>query len=209
MSYDRTTVESGQVFNCLTVTDRSVFVRQANGRNRRHYVCICVCGNETLVTSWNLCRGHTKSCGCLCFKRSVGNKVVGLSRHDLYQTWDKMMRRCYSAADPAYYRYGGRGIVVCERWHSVANFISDLHPRPKGHTLDRKDNNGNYSPDNCRWATRGQQNSNRKDNLFVTYNGRTQTVSEWSRETGLGPSTIAGRIRLGWPVSRLFSKVNR
>lgn len=130
------------------------------------WLCRCVCGVERSVNGCELKRGKTKSCGCLWKKAmsirrtSHGHTKGGPSR--TYRTWQAMVNRCYRAKDKCFHLYGGRGVKVCERWLIFANFLEDMGERPNGLTIDRKDNNGNYSKENCKWSTASQQNSNRR-----------------------------------------------
>jgi len=101
---------------------------------------------------------------------------------------------------------GGRGIKVCERWHDVRNFIADMSPRPDGLSLDRIDNDGDYEPENCRWATVEQQANNRQNTAYITYQGKTQSRKQWARETGIDDATIKGRLDRNWTVERALSK---
>jgi hypothetical protein len=119
----------------------------------------------------------------------------------IYGIWKGMLSRCLNPDDDSYHRYGGRGITVCQAWRdSIDTFARDVGQRPSiEHSLDRVDNNGNYEPGNVRWATRTQQQHNRRDNVMLTMNGVTKTVSEWSRETGIHRRTITRRIRSGVP----------
>lgn len=117
-----------------------------------------------------------------------------------------MVQRCENPKLEHWERYGGRGIAVCARWRaSVVNFVEDMGLPPNGHTLDRIDNDGNYEPGNCRWATRREQSNNRHDNRMLTFNGRRQTVAEWSRELGLPRKTIDKRLATGRSVSEALS----
>ena len=111
------------------------------------------------------------------------------------RAWVNMMDRCYRKTATAFSEYGGRGIAVCDRWRtSIENFLTDIGPRPSdAHSLDRKDVNGNYEPGNCRWATRSQQQRNRRVGM-VTWNGKTQSVADWADELGVRRSTLASRI---------------
>ena len=125
-----------------------------------------------------------------------------------FRTWISMRRRCNDPDYRAYPNYGGRGITVCERWQSFQAFLDDMGPSPSPkHTLDRLNGDESYSPSNCRWATRIEQNNNRRNNLLLTVNGRTQTVAEWSREIGIGQATLKWRIRQKWPAERVISGV--
>ena len=119
-----------------------------------------------------------------------------------FRSWAHMRRRCKDQRDNRYDRYGGRGIVVCERWQtSFAAFLADMGPKPTPqHSIDRIDNDGNYEPGNCRWATRREQGNNTKRNRLLTLNGETMTVTEWSRKVGIHNRTIRARLARGWTV---------
>jgi|SRR4051812_10849503 hypothetical protein len=138
-----------------------VVIERRDSGKQTHVHCRCDCGNETRVGHRDLTNGHTKSCGCY-HKAGQYNITHGLIHHELYVTWQGMMRRCYNPNSADYPNYGGRGISVDPRWHSVETFIADMAPRPSGKSIDRVDNDGNYSVDNCRWATRIQQIDNRR-----------------------------------------------
>lgn len=110
-----------------------------------------------------------------------------------------MRRRCERATDHAFVDYGGRGIVVCDRWRDFAAFLEDMGECPsRGHSIDRVDNDGPYSPENCRWATRLEQANNTRANVRITVHGETRTLSEWARLGGFGESTVRARLRRGW-----------
>ena len=118
-----------------------------------------------------------------------------------YQAYRNMMYRCYSPKDRKYSYYGGRGIGVCERWRrNIGAFLVDVGPRPSpAHTLDRIDNNKDYGPENCRWATRTVQSNNRNNNRWVTVLGERRTVSQWARHVGMPVSKLRRRLAAGWP----------
>lgn len=127
--------------------------------------------------------------------------------HPYYRVWERMKHRCYSQSSNSYPRYGGRGITVCDRWKaSLANFVEDMGPRPEGATLDRIDNNKGYCPENCKWSTRQEQASNRRDNVNVTFNGKTQTAEAWAREYGLsGAAIVIARLSRGWSIEKTLT----
>lgn len=117
-----------------------------------------------------------------------------------------MRRRCNNPRDADYESYGGRGISVCERWkNDFWAFVEDMGERPGGCSLDRVNNDGNYSPENCRWATPLEQSNNTRSAILVTYEGKTQSISAWAREKGLSIQTLAGRLRKGWSIEKAFT----
>lgn len=153
-----------------------------------------------------------------CPKHYVAAKRQGLplrphkyERHNAsytpeYYAWENMIARCNYKSYKNYSDYGGRGIKVCDRWrNSFNNFYEDMGKRPSSkHSLDRKNTNGDYSPDNCRWATSTEQLINRRIAHNLTYNGKTQIVSEWAKELGISQFTLRARIRYGWSVERIL-----
>ncbi len=123
----------------------------------------------------------------------------GMAYTPTWSAWKHMKRRCLNVKTAEYQRYGGRGITVCERWcNSFADFLADVGLRPDGMTLDRIDNNGNYEPGNCRWATRKEQSSNMRTNRTITVDGATRTIAEWARIVGMNRSAIRHRLESGW-----------
>lgn len=140
---------------------------------------------------------------------SHGHTVNGKSSKT-FQVWHDMIRRCRSKNRKDYCRYGGRGIDVCDRWLKFENFLADMGEKPDGMSIDRKDNNGNYEPGNCRWATSIEQSANKRNNVLLTYLGKTQHVAAWASETGIKHSTIRKRISKGWTIERaLTARKNR
>lgn len=169
---------------------------RSNGNNpRTQWNCRCDCGNEVVVGTMNLVRGRARSCGC-AQKQIVTrlNTKHGKSKSSEYKAWRAMTARCTIKSNASYANYGGRGIQVCERWKSFENFYADMGDRPVGMTIDRfPDKNGNYEPGNCRWATREQQDTNKRTNIYVTWNGKTMTYSQWAKELGADPSVLRNR----------------
>ena len=116
-----------------------------------------------------------------------------------------MRQRCENPGSTQWPHYGGRGITVCARWQDFANFFADMGERPANCTLDRIDNDGPYSPENCRWATQKEQTNNRRRNRMITFGGETKTLQQWAERTGINHSTILMRFKLGWPVERALT----
>lgn len=124
-----------------------------------------------------------------------------------YQSWCAMKHRCYNPHSKKYARYGGRGIIVCERWkHSFEKFFADMGPKPDGFSIERMDNNGNYEPANCRWATNLEQQNNTRACKFLEHDGLRLSIRAWARRSGLDISTFKYRIRSGWPMARAISQ---
>ena len=131
----------------------------------------------------------------------MSNYKHGLKKHPLYCVWESMKARCYNKNNRGFKNYGGRGIFVCEKRRKYDGFIADMGRRPtNNHMLDRINNDDGYYKENCRWATRKEQASNRSTNIFITYNGKTQTIMDWETELGMNRNTLYSRISRGWDV---------
>lgn len=175
---------------------------------RQRYVVECECGTIKSVHSYKLRSRNTRSCGCLRDKMCGVNFTKHGGRYTKeYSIWQAMKNRCYSPNSPDYLRYGGRGIRVCDRWldpeHGFENFFADMGPRPVSngkrsyYSIERKDNDGDYCPENCYWATVTEQANNRRNNRVEEYNGRRQTVAQWIAELGVNISTFHNHLRCG------------
>lgn len=192
---------SGQVFGRLTVLSLHGF----DERNKSHWNCRCSCGERAVVEGHKMTIGKTKSCGCfrseVTAKRLTTHGHAGKIRGQEYKTWEGMLRRCNCRSSSRYSRYGGRGIKVCERWSSFENFLSDMGSHPGGEfSIERIDNNGNYEPANCRWATREEQGSNKRNNIHITFRGETLTVSQWARRIGMSRKGLLARLVKAWTI---------
>lgn len=200
----------GVIFGLLTV--QAIAGRDPHSRSL-YWECLCICGNITYVRTGSLRSGMTRSCGC-----QEGAPTHRLSHTRGYHVWWDMNRRCFNSEDIGYKHYGARGITVCLRWRSVENFIKDVGQPPDGLTLDRKDNNGNYScgkcsecmennwPLNVHWTTYTAQNRNKRGNRHITAYGKTMLLVEWVLETGIPKSTILNRLNRGWTEEEAITK---
>lgn len=157
------------------------------------YRCLCDCGSETIAYVGNLRKGKTKSCGCWKKMTANANHVShGMSYSDEYKIWQGIRTRCKNQNSRGYQKYGAAGVTICERWdNSFEAFFADMGPRPsKSHSIDRRDNDGNYEPSNCRWATPQEQSNNTSRNVLIEHNGVTMTTSEFAELTGFTRLTV-------------------
>jgi hypothetical protein len=168
----------------------------------------CVCGVEKLVSAPRLANGTAKSCGCLGgMQNRRQQRTHGFWQKGTYNSWANAKRRCNNPKNPRYRHYGGRGIQVCDRWKTFEQFLIDMGERPSNkHSLDRIDVDGNYCPENCRWATNREQGNNTKRNVRLVFEGRVRTISEWSTELGISYSLLHSRIQNGWTVRRTLTE---
>lgn len=171
------------------------------GRKRRTWLCRCACGTERDIAEINLVKGSSRSCGCVW--KNVGARVFkhGLSHDSLYVVWKSMLARCEQPSVESYHLYGGRGIKVCERWHQYDNFLADMGVRPSPtHSIDRINNDGDYEPNNCRWATRREQVENTRITKRYLYRGDNCTTRRLHEISGIKMATIRFRLNHGWTV---------
>lgn len=187
----------GQVFGLLKVTGEN----KVRIGKRSYVECLCDCGENKLIRIDILEAGGAKSCG---HQRSRVREEHGRSYDKTYRVWRSMKLRCGNPKDRQFKNYGARGIKVCERWlHSYANFMADMGPRPEGLTLDRKNNNGNYEPDNCRWATTKEQGRNMRKTRKVNYQGKEISFQDFVEQVEMNEKTLYIRIfKKGWDVER-------
>ncbi len=135
-----------------------------------------------------------------------GNRTThGMKHSKIYSVWCGMKTRCLNPNALSYKHYGGRGVLICNEWLDFENFYDDMGECPEGHTLDRIDNNGNYELNNCRWATKEQQDSNKQNSRFVTYKGITKTIAQWERLYNMPQNLLRGRLKLDWTLDMAFN----
>jgi hypothetical protein len=201
---------TGQVFGKLTALYP---VGKDNYRNIL-WLCKCKCGNTTIAAAFRLINGDTKSCGCFSGHTHINYGFRKLDsdrrcRSKEYITYDNMKQRCYNFKHKSYFRYGGRGITICDRWMGIngfANFYKDMGPKPKGLSIERIDNNKGYSPENCKWATLKEQNNNRRHpkgttHIFLSINGIRKSLIEWDNILEINMQMSRNRINRGWPAA--------
>ena len=171
--------------------------------------CQCKCGKKIITKGKYLRNGDTKSCGCLIKELAIErmkqrNTTHGMRNTRLYAIWHGMKQRTLEQTNKAYENYGGRGIEICEEWKNFEKFKQWAlkNGYEDGLTIDREDNNGDYCPENCRWATYKTQANNRSNNVLIEYNGETKTVSQWAEEKGIRNDTLRLRLKRGWSIAK-------
>lgn len=190
----------GTEFGRLTVIGESEPFVNKNGWKQGRSLVRCVCGAERLVFNNNLKAGRTRSCGC-----TIG-ETHGKRRAPEYSVWAGIKKRCMNKKCHKYADYGGRGIQICERWrNSFVAFLEDMGPRPStDHSIERKNNDGNYDPGNCHWATRQEQGCNKRNNRLFTFYGKVMPLAQWCRIAQINPETVTTRIKRGWSEKKAF-----
>jgi hypothetical protein len=199
----RVTIDlTGDRFGRLEVIEKSPKV--GNGKKKRAYwLCQCDCGKKHTVRSDGLTSGDTTSCGCYSREQSTTH---GMRNTLVYRKWIALNSRCNNPKNASYSDYGERGITVCDRWSKFENFLEDMGLPPSAkHQIDRVDNEGNYEPSNCRWATPKQNSNNKRNNVVITHNGLTMTMREWSEYAGIGYSTFQYRLSVGWSMVKALN----
>lgn len=174
--------------------------------------CVCDCGTEKVVLSSSFLSGASVSCGCvrseqLAARLTTHGHAPRSGKTPEYSTWKNIVSRCTNPKTRKWEEYGGRGIKVCDRWReSFAAFLADVGLRPsKQHTIERKDNDGNYEPGNVCWATRAQQSRNKRNNRWLTFQGETLCIRDWGLKLGLSRTALNMRIQRGWSVEKALT----
>jgi hypothetical protein len=194
---------TGKKFDAWTVIGRS---NRTSLHNGVYWDCLCECGHERAVTSASLTNGRSTSCGC---KRGTHRQTIGGKSSKAYFTWTAIKQRCCNPKNKFYPRYGGRGITICDRWlgpEGFENFLKDMGVPEPGMSIDRTDNNQGYNPENCRWATRKEQQRNRSVTVKLSIGGREFSLAAVAEVVGLERTTLSKRIENGWSVKLTLEK---
>lgn len=169
-------------------------------------LCTCDCGTRVKRTYGNLMQHTNSSCGCWT-KENSAVKTHGQSKSLVYGQWCGMVARCHRKTHYGYYKYGSKGVTVCDNWrNSFEAFRDDMGPKPDGGTIGRIDNAKGYCPENCRWESTKEQAINRTDNRLIEFQGKTLCLKQWSDLTGIGENTITSRLKMGWTVEDSLTK---
>ncbi len=207
----------GQKYGRLTIISEATPDINKQGFPARRVECLCECGNYTNIKMYSVTKGLTKSCGCLLSESSSRRTTERNTKHGKkgtpeYSAWLGVKRRCYSRNHDDCEFYIDKGITVCDRWldkdNGFLNFLEDMGERPSNkHSIDRINNDGNYEPSNCRWATATEQIENRSISIKLEHNGKIQSIRQWSIEIGISAANIQNRIyALGWSTERALTE---
>ena len=196
-------------YNKLTAIKLQHSLKRTN-KSREYWLFKCECGNEKVISKDLVKRGQIKSCGCIKGLKKIKH---GFAKKDkksrLYNIWCSMRQRCNNENNTKYYLYGARKIKVCKRWDEFENFLEDMgEPPTNKHSIDRVDNNGNYEPSNCRWATNNEQSNNTRNNITIKYNGESKTLTEWCKDRNIIYSKALHRFNKGYEPKIILEDEN-
>lgn len=198
----------GQKFGRLLVIDRDV----SKEYPRPYWNCICECRSTPSIRGSRLISGNTRSCGCLQKEEQSARVLthghsLGSIRSPTYKTYQSMKTRCLNPKNEAFHNYGGRGILIDESWiKDFSKFLEDMGERPRGTTLDRIDNNGPYTKDNCKWSTYKEQGNNTRVNRLIEYLGETKNLTQWATQFGISVDVLWRRLNVGkWSIEKAFT----
>lgn len=192
-----------QGFHFGSLTVLSLSKSKGNGAV---WLCQCKCGNQKEIRASDMVQGKINSCGCEHAKRIAKVSTThGMTNTRTYSIWQAMRLRCNRINQD----YSCRGITYDDRWDSFENFYLDMGEVPEGMSIDRIDVNGNYTKENCRWATQDQQANNKRSSVFIEWQGKKQTITQWAKELGMKPDKLRARYRYGWPLERMMTEGNQ
>lgn len=196
--------EIGQRFGRLVVLED---IGKPEDKTHYYYKVKCDCGVTKIARATALAHGRIRSCGCLTRETTSKRvKIHGKSQTKTFHIWAQMHARCKNPNSQRYLSYGGRGIKVDEAWNEYLNFLKDMGECPgNGFSIDRINNDGNYEPGNCRWASNKEQSRNTSRNVIIEHNGRKQCMQDWSIETGIPANTIHYRLKNGYSIAEALS----
>lgn len=207
----RKPIPNGTRFGSLVVIGvGDDYIQPSNGCHHSTSICLCDCGNVKTIPNGDLKKGHYLSCGCMQLELNRQAKIKHGEKYTrLYHIWNTMKQRCNCPTSAKYSSYGARGISVCEEWMEYENFAN--WAKNNGYsdnlTIERIDVNGNYCPENCKWATVQEQNNNKTNTIRLTYNGETHTLSQWANIVGISYVTLRRRYCvLGWDERNTLTK---
>lgn len=202
-----------EAHNRLTLTGKTfgrlLVVSPAGTRKEKSiWNCVCLCGEKRIINGSSLTTGNSKSCGCLGIEGLSNRSSHGMTGTRVYRIWQAMLNRCRNSGGINWENYGGRGISVCERWERFENFFSDMGSPPKTFSIERIDNNGDYCPENCKWASRVEQSRNKRANRFIEFNGEAKCLTDWARGIGINQASLRERLDK-WPLDEALTKQKR
>ena len=200
--------EPNTYFGRLRLIEDKGMVRRPNRLNVRMGEVECFCGNIFTTRITGLKSGKVRSCGCILRNKNRERFTIhNMSNSPEYCSWECMKGRCMNPHNKFYHNYGAKGITVCDEWMKFENFYRDMGPKPSNkHSIDRIDTTGNYCKENCRWTTREVQDRNKRNSIYISYNGETFILMDLAKKVGMHQQTLKARIQRGLPVEEAIVK---